>query len=330
MIKESPDFKHFRLAMESFIGRGKPHNQSTLAAASGVGRSVINEALRKKKPAGRAAQEKIARAVGMTLADFLALGQKLDLEQNREQRSTEGETASAYGHYLNRDDSERLIAFVSRWLEAEGPERTAWRLGLDQDKIQGWVNGTQLATKSDLLEIAAALRLEPDDILNDTRPSTLNVTGPVPLIGLAACHQVEWHKILYNGNNVSSAPIQLTGNKVFSVVAIGDSMVPALIGPGQVAYCDGEVVPAIGDAVYVGRKDDYGSLKVFLGWSEEHPGDALVTIRSRLEPKRWILLRGWRSPAPDDPKQYQEPYTLAVADDMIAVLATVIFVKRRA
>ena len=75
---DSQGMTHFKLALESFIGIGRPHNQSTLAAASGVARTLISGFLNDKRAIGRKSQEKIANACGLSLADFFALGQALE------------------------------------------------------------------------------------------------------------------------------------------------------------------------------------------------------------------------------------------------------------
>lgn len=158
IVTETPDARHFRLAMQSFIGRDKIHNQTTLSVTSGVSRSLINEIIHGKRFAGRMAQEKIARACGMSLADFLVLGQKLDME-----RDAENSSSSSAPHVAPDYDSVDLFdqlpqnsqnrAFPPALARQLLSKRPIPMMGLVESNVTGWFNAMDIAISSSVLSI---------------------------------------------------------------------------------------------------------------------------------------------------------------------------------
>lgn len=130
----------------------------------------------------------------------------------------------------------------------------------------------------------------------------------VPVIGLAECGLRGWFS--EGAMAVRAArPGDLRNPEAFAVMAIGMSMVPAGIQPGFLCFCDPADSPDRGDAVFVGRADGRGSIKIF-GGSE--PG--------------WVTLQGWLDP---DETGRQQSYLDKQAASQIKRLATVVYVKRK-
>jgi hypothetical protein len=170
IMTETPDARHFRLAMQSFIGRDKIHNQSTLSITSGVSRSLINEIIHGKRFAGRMAQEKIARACGLSLADFLALGQRLDGRNYIPPPGGQVMTAPASGtdprepsqthrlEFFRPSPSEQTMlepcppASIEKFQLSRKPVPM---LGLVECDTNGWYNAMDIAVSSSVLTLGS-------------------------------------------------------------------------------------------------------------------------------------------------------------------------------
>ncbi len=137
----------------------------------------------------------------------------------------------------------------------------------------------------------------------------------VPLVGFARCGVVGWHGTM--PLPVAVELPELTPGMI-AVVAGGDSMRPAGISNGQVCYCDPDRIPLHGEAVYVERRDGLTALKVFMGRNcVDNEGG---------EPISQTVFQGW---LPAEDGELQKPYSLAVDDELIRIIAPVILVRRR-
>lgn len=135
----------------------------------------------------------------------------------------------------------------------------------------------------------------------------------IPLVGFARCGVVGW-------NGTMPLPMaaelpELTPGMI-AVAASGDSMRPAGISNGQICYCDPSKTPLPGEAVYVERKDGLTALKVFL--SKTRVDDAEPPIEQ-------TVFQGWLPAAEGE----QKPYSLAVDDELIRLIAPVVLIRRR-
>ncbi|UQZ91048.1 hypothetical protein C4J81_18220 [Deltaproteobacteria bacterium Smac51] len=236
-MNETPDARHFRLAMQSFIGRDKIHNQTTLAVASGVSRSLINEIIHGKRFAGRMAQEKIARACGLSLADFLAMGQRMD--------SMQGAGTYQITHASGTPTQESGPPNISNGVAAPYSPPSPHIVRLPESTSQ-------------TMGVAALEKVHLSQ-------------RPMPMLGLVQCEAMGWYNVMDIA--VSASPLAL-GGRSFAVMAEGESMKPEGISRGMLCYCDPDQEPLKGDAVYVGTVGpggvEMGTIKVFWGWG----GDA--------------------------------------------------------
>ncbi len=152
-MTETPDARHFRLAMQSFIGKDKIHNQTTLSVTSNVSRSLINEIIHGKRFAGRMAQEKIARACGLSLADFLVLGQKIDAAEAGHSGGTgaaQGANSGAVNLFDRLPQNFGGTSSSSRRFLSKYPVPL---LGLVECDMTGWYNAMTVAVSSSVLTL---------------------------------------------------------------------------------------------------------------------------------------------------------------------------------
>ncbi len=131
---------------------------------------------------------------------------------------------------------------------------------------------------------------------------------PVPMVGLASCGVEGWNKPMSIAVNAS--PIVLGDNTV-AVVAAGESMVPAGIASGQLCYCDPDQPVLAGDAVYIVRRDNMATIKLYLGEGER---------------AGWIRLQGWLDP---DTIGLRKPFYVDLLESEIVLIAPVIYERRR-
>lgn len=131
----------------------------------------------------------------------------------------------------------------------------------------------------------------------------------VPVIGLATCGIRGW----YNPSPLAITtplPMPDASDKVFAVLAVGHSLVPAGLKPGHVAFCDPDVKPEHNDLIFIERADGRASLKRFKGREDE-----------------WLTIEGWLEP---DDKGQQLPYLERFSADSLKCLASVIFIRIKA
>lgn len=131
----------------------------------------------------------------------------------------------------------------------------------------------------------------------------------VPVIGMATCHLKGW----YNTSPLAittPVPMPDASDRVFAVLAVGHSMVPAGIKPGHVVFCDPDVSPAPGDVIFIERADGSASLKRL----QELAGE-------------WLTVEGWLDP---DSSGQQKPYSEKLSLSTVRRLASVLFIRIKA
>ena len=192
-------------------------------------------------------------------------------------------------------------------------------LDLETKRARYWERG-QRPSASDLIRISDKLGLslrwlisgdgEPFDTTSqqDCPPVKGRPLKPVPMVGLASCGVEGWNKPMSIAVNAS--PIVLGDNTV-AVVAAGESMVPAGIASGQLCYCDPDQPVLAGDAVYIVRRDNMATIKLYLGEGER---------------AGWIRLQGWLDP---DTIGLRKPFYVDLLESEIVLIAPVIYERRR-
>lgn len=138
--------------------------------------------------------------------------------------------------------------------------------------------------------------------------SPQNALRPVPMVGFASCGTEGWNTV--TSISVSASPIMLGKNSI-AVIAAGESMVPAGIACGQICYCDPDQVPLEGDVVYLLRQDNTATVKVYLGPTEKYG---------------WIGLQGWLD---QDEAGERKSFSVDIPEDEVALIAPVLYVRRR-
>lgn len=133
------------------------------------------------------------------------------------------------------------------------------------------------------------------------------VAGAVPVVGLAECGLKGWYQSAATGLFAAAPPAVAADPQGLAVIAIGESMRPAGIRPGDLVFCQSGDAPQEGDSVLVELIDGAKSLK---RWTSAAGG--------------WIALQGW---LPADPGGVQMPYTDQRRADQIRRILPVALVQ---
>ena len=196
-------------------------------------------------------------------------------------------------------------------IKGETQTKIAGRLGVSTGTIARWLNetrGSEQKTVDDLKRYMEVLDMPVSSYFGDEQACGEKAAEGIPLIGLAACGYAHWQKEVVLPLSVAAAPPGERSPEMFAVVATGESLIPAGIMEGHVAFCDPRSKPEVNDVVFVERSNDTVSLKMYRGGDETH-----------------IILEGWLPPRDGA----QEVYTLRVPRVEIKRIAPVIFVRRR-
>ena len=192
-------------------------------------------------------------------------------------------------------------------------------LELETKRARYWERG-QRPSSTDLIRISDKLGLslrwlisgEGEPFASSAPQENAPILGrplkPVPMVGLASCGVEGWNQV--TSIAVSASPL-IMGENMVAVLAAGESMVPAGIASGQVCYCDPDQPVLEGDAVYVVRRDNMATIKLYLGEGE----------RAGL-----IRLKGWQNA---DEEERRRPFTLELSREEVVQMAPVIYVRRR-
>ena len=143
----------------------------------------------------------------------------------------------------------------------------------------------------------------------------------IPLLGFASCGVQGWHgRMTY----AVAATAPHARPDMIAVMALGESLLPAGIGNGQILFCDPHAQPVPGEVVYVEHStDDLCALKQYLGQGSDALPEAAPDE---------IVLRGWLPPETipqDGSPAPQKPFLLRIPSRFIRLLAPVIYVQRR-
>ena len=138
----------------------------------------------------------------------------------------------------------------------------------------------------------------------------------VPVIGLAECSLPGWEQISKKGLH-AVAPVDIWKIKnSFGVIASSDSMSPAGIEPGHLVFCNPELDPEPGDAVYVEQDHNHATIKLYRG--ETGKRETLM-----------LRLQGWQPKNEKRPGEHPKPFTMEMPKSAVKLLATVVYIKRR-
>ena len=160
------------------------------------------------------------------------------------------------------------------------------------------LNITWLLTgKGEMLDNGSTLPIE-STIINQT----------VPVTGIASCGTEGFEQIM--PFVMAASPLKISPNALV-VMAMGDSMIPAGIGRGNICYCDPDLTPVKHEAVLVRQRGNKGATKLFLGSGSAAGMTAFM---------------GWLPPKDADK---QEPFTLEILNTEIETIAPVVFIRRR-
>ncbi|MDR2947032.1 MAG: hypothetical protein LBV79_09830 [Candidatus Adiutrix sp.] len=277
----------------------------------------------------------------MSLADFLALGHRLDKEASGEpapmtaeagtlaepSHQPEAQKSDAYYFYL------ALKAHIQRdSRKAKNKDELAAASGVDRKLLNSIYLGQKEASRSTQEALALGVDAPLEDMIQTGRRlagQAANMAAPhrrhsvvqasdfkmrpLSVFGLAACGMAGWERKM--PVSISASPLTFSPD-AFVVIATGQSMVPAGISSGMFCYCDPAVEPIEGDAVFIySGTFNACTIKLFVGWGEEagtRPG--------------WVKLRGWHDP---DQWNRQRDFFMELPPTEVKEIATIICVRRR-
>jgi len=227
------------------------------------------------------------------------LARKLGIPQN------------TFNRYFCEEHSSKLCAHLWKIAELYPQLCKEWLFFGEGEMLAAAREGASVRQESE----AVQQRLDDVERKLDAFVASSPSCAAVPLVGFARCGVVGWHGTMHLPVAVELP--KLTPGMI-AVVAGGDSMCPAGISNGQVCYCDPDRIPLQGEAVYVERRDGLTALKIFMG--KNCMNDA------GKEPISQTIFQGW---LPAEDGELQKPYSLAVDDELIRLIAPVILVRRR-
>ncbi len=201
----------------------------------------------------------------------------------------------------------------------------AGSIGVKQQMWSKWESGQNIPSTEYQCRIADLFGITLDQLCgrdNGGAPSGVLSVAPgqekgaaangknISVLGLAACDIVGWYNPGPLAVRASLPPDYANAGKIFAVVVAGSSMAPDGIRSGFLVYCDPDLSPEPGDAVFVKTTDGKATIKRFIQQDSE-----------------WITLQSWLNP---DKTGAQRPYTNQFALSFIHTLATIILVRRKA
>lgn len=312
-------------------------SQIKLAEISGLSRSNLSDYANGKTDPGFKTVIKIAESLGLGLVPFLALG-----KDQGDDPCPEPESGTFPPYKPETDEISETLKFrlaLKAYIKKDGDgaraknkDALAQASGVDRKLLNKIYLGEKEADADTQLAIAKAVDIPLADFLESghrqaldykaathAKPKPVNNdrlrfrSRPVPVFGLASCGFNGWERKV--PVSISASPL-VFGPEAFAVIAHGQSMIPAGICPGMFCYCDPDVEPINGDAVYVyDARQNLGTIKEFVGWGPEAGAK-----------EGWLRLHGWNDP---DQFRRQTDFFLEIPGEHVSDLAVVICVRRR-
>ncbi len=195
--------------------------------------------------------------------------------------------------------------------------KLAVALGLTQRKFNGYLN--EKSEKNLWQYLPKILEIYPEVSRgwlyfgeeNPIAKKDSQAPKAIPLIGFADCGVQGWHGAMTIPVTVSAPTWH---DKMIACMASGDSMLPAGIGNGHICYCDPTLEPVMGEPVYIEQTNTMSTLKIFCGRTERGG-------------KEYIELQGWQDIK--HAKLVQKKFSISILSTAIALIAPVVYVRRR-
>lgn len=143
-------------------------------------------------------------------------------------------------------------------------------------------------------------------------PQNMEQNTEIPVIGLAQCGLSGWSTTMEMAITTTFPPLH---KDMIAVMAIGDSMQPAGISPGNIVYCDPRLEPKKGKPVLVRRKN----------LAAENEEDATLKLWEGQD-TQWLYLRGW---LPKEKGKTQKEFSLQQSLVEVVDIAPVTMVIHR-
>ncbi|MBI9110014.1 helix-turn-helix domain-containing protein [Maridesulfovibrio ferrireducens] len=147
--------------------------------------------------------------------------------------------------------------------------------------------------------------------LPEVTQDMLSPGAELPLIGLAQCGVSGWSLTL---PMAATSSVPKFHKDMIAAMAIGDSMVPAGINPGNIVYCDPKMKPIEGEPVFIVRR----------GMDTKKEGEATLKLYMG-EDDKWIYLKGWLT----NMGTHQKDFEIKQLKAEIKTIAPVVMIRRR-
>ncbi len=146
----------------------------------------------------------------------------------------------------------------------------------------------------------------------EASPEMLAAGRNIPLVGLAECGVEGWSTQM---EMAATTQVPEFHDDMIAALAIGDSMEPAGIKPGNVVFADPRLTPKEEEIVYVVRKDGRGE------------GTATLKIYKGRD-KKWLKLCGWLPKRQSE--NGQKEFCIKENLEFVVVVAPVVMIRKRA
>ena len=145
-----------------------------------------------------------------------------------------------------------------------------------------------------------------------TKETNKSESSTMPLIGLAECGVEGWSQRMQMAASIVTPKFH---KDMIAALAVGDSMLPAGIAPGNVIFADPRLTPQPGEMVYVERE-----------YIEGQKGDITVKLFEGIEDET-LTLRGW---LPKKSDENQKEFCIETPMKFVKRIAPVVMIRKRA
>ncbi|MBI9112229.1 S24 family peptidase [Maridesulfovibrio ferrireducens] len=132
------------------------------------------------------------------------------------------------------------------------------------------------------------------------------------LIGIAQCGPMGWSLTM---PLAATSSVPTFHKDMIAALAIGDSMVPAGINPGNIVYCDPRLEPLKNEPIFVIRR----------GRDADKEGDATIKLFVKQDDE-WLYMKGWLQ---KNGEPHQRDFEIKQHLDEVEVVAPVVMIRRR-
>lgn len=182
----------------------------------------------------------------------------------------------------------------------------ATQLGLSRQSYWLYEQNKTQPTSATLEKLRQLFNVSVDQLLGNTLAPTV---ATLPVLGMASCGLTGWGQAPDLLATTTAAPPDIDPQHGFAVQARGSSLLPEGIKPGYLCLCNPQLLPQVGDIIYL----------------VDHSGQTALKKLLKLSPQS-VLVQGW---LPPDAQGQQQSFTEERPRAALQQLAVVVYIKRR-